>query len=399
MVSRLPKFKQTEIQPLRNLFRLKETLSEEQIEKAAGSAFLGILGRLATPDELKRYTGFLSENLKSLGREKAVEQLLIAILFHPEMFYRIELPAPGSQRTILPPRQLARSLAYALTDQKPDEQLWKAAQEGKLSRREDVRQQVQRMLTDDSLSKPRVLRFFQEYFGYTTASDVFKDETTRKEAGIPGRGDWFPMFFVNDTDRLVLHILQKDKHVLRELLTTPKTFTLNGDFKEAENLKKTPDLPLRRSATNILAIYEIPLTRKEWSPDKPFSMPKEHRMGILTHPSWLIAHSTSFRQSCHSQRTMDSGTAARWTGPGHSCHCGCPVAGRTRQVIAGTNASDPEGILLAVSSTDGPTRSAFRTVRPLRSLSHYRIETTSRHYRSNSTQRRIQAGWSGEITL
>src|SRR6185312_13105778 len=44
-----------------------------------------------------------------------------------------------------------------------------------------------------------------------------------------------------------------------------------------------------------LAIYEVKLeTRGDWSPDKPYDMPAQHRRGMLTHPAWLVAHSGNF---------------------------------------------------------------------------------------------------------
>ena len=36
------------------------------------------------------------------------------------------------------------------------------------------------------------------------------------------------------------------------------------------------------------------LTAEDWSPDRPFDMAAGQRTGILTHPSWLAAHSTNF---------------------------------------------------------------------------------------------------------
>ena len=46
----------------------------------------------------------------------------------------------------MPPRQLARAIAYSLTYSEPDEGLRKAVAEGKLSTREDVRREVERLV-------------------------------------------------------------------------------------------------------------------------------------------------------------------------------------------------------------------------------------------------------------
>ena len=46
----------------------------------------------------------------------------------------------------MPPRQLARSLAYSLTYSEPDQGLRKAVATGKLSTKEDVRREVERLV-------------------------------------------------------------------------------------------------------------------------------------------------------------------------------------------------------------------------------------------------------------
>jgi len=294
MLERLPKTRITELQPLLAFLKADDSLSPEQIDAAAGAAFEGILGRRPTGQELERYVGFLQSSMKTLERDKSLEQLLIATLFHPEVVYRIELPVDGATRALMSPRDVARSVAYALTDREPDEVLAKAATEGTLTGREEVRGQVVRILNDPEIAKPRILRFFREYFGYTAAIDVFKDSETRKAAGFRGKNDWHPNFFVSDTDRLVEWILKSDTNVLRELLTTSQTFAATGNTKEAQGVVKNPSKPFSGFAQTVIDIYELEITRQQWSDERPFEMPKQHRMGILTHPSWLIAHSTNF---------------------------------------------------------------------------------------------------------
>jgi len=294
ILERLPKTRITELQPLQAFLKTDDSLSPEQIQAATGAAFMGILGRAPTGQELERYAGFLQSSMKTLERDKSLEQLVIAILFHPEIVYRIELPVDGATRALMSPRDVARSVAYALTDREPDEVLADAATDGKLTEREEIRVQVVRILNDPEIAKPRILRFFQEYFGYTAAIDVFKDSETRKAAGFRGKNDWHPNFFVSDTDRLVEWILKSDTNVLRELLTTSLTFAATGNTKEAQGVVKNPTKPFSGFAQTAIDIYELKITRQQWSDDRPFEMPKQHRMGILTHPSWLIAHSTNF---------------------------------------------------------------------------------------------------------
>jgi hypothetical protein len=262
-----------------------------QITAAVDASFDKILNRKPEPAERDRYAGFFKKSLDQLGGPKGAEQFLSALLLDPQVLYRVELPTTEGVRAILPPRSLARAISLSLTDSEPDEQLLQAADTGKLGSPADVRVQVERLLHDRNLAKTRVLRFFQEYFGYPGAIDVFKDETTLAEYGI-ARGGWVPSFFIADTDHLIQWILDADKNVLYELLTTPKTFLLTAELKGGKKVQKGAF-----KASNVrgtLAIYGIPITAEEWSDSKPFDMPAEQRMGILTHPSWLAAHSTNF---------------------------------------------------------------------------------------------------------
>ncbi|MBC8291151.1 MAG: DUF1588 domain-containing protein [Planctomycetes bacterium] len=294
LLARLPKARDPELQLLKAVLKNAKPLAGDQLEATAAAAFVGLLGRETSADERKRYAGFLELNLKTLPIEKSLEQLFVAILFHPEVMYRLELPAPGARRAMLPPRDLARAIAFAVTDREPDETLIAAAAAGQLKNAPGVRGQARRLLADPQIARPRLLRFFQEYFGYTTAIDVFKDSATRKAAGLRGKNEWHPNFFVSDTDRLVESIVEADRNVLAELLTTPRTFVVTGNTKQADGVKKNATKPFSLFAQTTLNIYEIGITRKEWSDERAFAMPKEHRRGILTHPSWLIAHSTNF---------------------------------------------------------------------------------------------------------
>lgn len=97
--------------------------------------------------------------------------MLIALLCQTELIYRVELPIRDGVPQLLDSRALARAIAFALTDTVPDERLATAAIEGRLATREQVESQVWRILDDASIAKPRLLRFFREYFGYAAADN------------------------------------------------------------------------------------------------------------------------------------------------------------------------------------------------------------------------------------
>ena len=57
------------------------------------------------------------------------------------------------------------------------------------------------------LTRSRVMRFFDEYFEFPAAAEVFKDV---------GRGQWRPELLIADTRRLVEFILDDDRDVLKQ---------------------------------------------------------------------------------------------------------------------------------------------------------------------------------------
>ena len=298
-------FKTKPYAPLAKVVSLGAAATADQVTAAVTTAFELLLGRRPDADEVIRYSDFLTTELRDGVAQAGMEQFLTAVLCHPTVLYRVERPAGGAARGWPPPGDLARSISLTLTDREPDAILATAAAEGRLSTVDEVRRQVARILADDTIAKPRVVRFFRDYFGYGSAPDVFKDERTQRAHGIPA---WAPTFFVTDADRLVGWVLARDRDVLRELLTTNKTFALTFDprrfDKDAYYLNTRfaasttpPETPFQKygAVPVTLAIYELRFqTRGDWSPDVPYEMPASHRRGLLTHPAWLVAHSGNF---------------------------------------------------------------------------------------------------------
>jgi mono/diheme cytochrome c family protein len=254
-----------------------------QVEAAVGEAFQKLLRRAPDREELNRYADFLLQSLKGSKGKEALTETVAAVLLHPEAVFRTELGAgapDAAGRVLLSDREIAFAIAYALTDRGPDGELLKAAQAGALRTREAAARHAKRILEDAAVEKPRILRFFQEYFGYTAAGDVFKDDDTVRQAGLgkayhnrSGR----PAVLSGDTDELIQHVLKQDRNVLFELLTTRKTFV---------NPKVQPHL------TQTLLHYN--LDPKAPARNLPLDLPEDQRLGVLTQPSWLIAHSTNF---------------------------------------------------------------------------------------------------------
>lgn len=190
--------------------------------------FRNVVYRTPTEAELKRYVGLFRESADEAGNLEALRVALMAIMLHHESVYRIELglgAVDADGRRMLAPPELAFSIAYAITDQRPDESLMKAAMAGHLATPEDVGKQVVRMLADQSIDKPRILRFFQEFFGYSHAHKIFKDE--KRSGGFAYYGENYPDMYERDADFFVINILEDDTDVFERLLSSDEYYILN----------------------------------------------------------------------------------------------------------------------------------------------------------------------------
>ena len=92
------------------------------------------------------------------------------------------------------------------------------AKKGGLNTRETVAAQVKLRFEEPPkrLGNSRIMEFFREFFHYSYALEVFKDK--------PARGYYLPRLLVQDLAHLIQFILEKDRQVLRELLTTDHYF-------------------------------------------------------------------------------------------------------------------------------------------------------------------------------
>ena len=293
------------------LMNVGKQATPEQVKSAVTETFSKLLGREPDADELTRYSAVIQKELEANGAEDAARQLLTAVLCTPRLVYRVETVEDG--RAMLAPHDLARAIAFTLTDREPDAVLLKAANEGNLKTSTQVHEQVVRILDDNSIEKPRLLQFFREYFGHHAAKEVFKDEQTlRRLLGgriiLNSNPGFNAEYFVNDTDQLIRWVVGEDKDVLRQLLTTNKIFVFayNPDFPSRqtdstrERLKGIANKPvsLHLVEQHQGKVYQIsgfdPKAFTGWTPERLYEMPADRRMGILTHPSWLMAMSSNF---------------------------------------------------------------------------------------------------------
>ncbi len=278
--------------------------SDDLLKNAIIHQFKVALQRAPNEAEMTKYLGFMKSTMANSDPASALKKMMVSVLMEPEFLYRNEFGGgtPDSQgRTKLTPREASYAIAYALTDRIPDKALVEAAQSGKLETAADYEREVRRMLADDFINKPRMLRFFQDYFGYKGIFNVFKDEerfsgaynphrvvSTRYIYRVPGKVS-------GEADTLVNWVLKNDKNVLETLLTTDRFFVHhNGNNAEMEKqaqvatkdfatfremLKRTRGMKPKEAAAEVAKMH---LEKPELNLESRFLSKDGNVRGILT---------------------------------------------------------------------------------------------------------------------
>ena len=341
------------LRPLTPVFDLMKTegVTDERLRAAVKHLFEALTFRPASADETSSYLAIVKESIANLGKEDGTVLGLSSIFLDRDALFRAELAVKGNPdrhgRVMLRDWELGLAVNHALRYIKPDEQLKKAIIDGRMRTRADVKREVERMLADDATRKPRLLRFFRDYFDFDLGGYICKDSKALAETGVRARGQshYRAMFDATaSTDRLVELILQDDTDVFRQLLTTDKVVTTgSGNVyfgkkrspkevatakaaakkataalarKEAAELaawrkanpgKKPPKKKKKKNRNNVNHSVEVVklsgpkvfarVSRRSFGNGsmKPArtlaTAPHGQRLGILTHPSWLVSHS------------------------------------------------------------------------------------------------------------
>ncbi|MBT5017323.1 MAG: DUF1588 domain-containing protein, partial [Planctomicrobium sp.] len=233
------------------IVRKQSSPNVDEMLAAIHAQFDCVLQREATEAELSQYLPLLRSSIKLGGNAEGLRQMLVSVLLKSEFLYRLEFGAgilDKYGRRKLSPREAAYAIAYAVDDRVPDDQLVKAANEGRLLSKADYHREVVRLLNDNqafyaegdsslngihirshSVTHPKINRFFREFFGYPNSIKLFKDvarsggfydNAGRDYSGTAGS-------VTNEADRVVDLILTEDKNVFAELLTTDEFFVLH----------------------------------------------------------------------------------------------------------------------------------------------------------------------------
>ena len=320
-------------------FVADEDADDALLEQTVAYLFEALTFRPPVASEIETYAGIVRDSIKTLGHREGAVSGLSAIFLDRDALFRPELVETGTPdaygRVPMRDWELALAVNHAFRYVRPDDDLVDAVDDGRMRTVADVREQVRRILSDDSIGKPRVLQFFRDYFDYDRGGYVCKDNRALTTAGVDNRAarHYTAMFYASASmDRLVESILADDRDVLKRLLTTdeavvaPMETTYYGRLRtEAEqkaSRKKTAEqlaamgkvdpkdkaaVAQRRriSQTNhriepllvdgepvFARVGRRSFGRGSLKPERTMTtLPHDQRRGILTHPAWLISHS------------------------------------------------------------------------------------------------------------
>lgn len=226
------------VRPLTPVYELMKApeASSEHLKASVEYLFEALTFRPPRPEETADYLQVVENSIAKVGKEDGAIMGLSAIFLDRDALFRPELVESGRPdphgRILLQDWELGLAVNHALRYIKPDETLRQAILEGRMRTREDVQREVTRMLDDERIRKPRILRFFRDYFDHDLAGYICKDTTALARTGVSTRGvaHYRAMFdAVASTDRLIERVLEKDQDVLNELLTTQEVVATKTD--------------------------------------------------------------------------------------------------------------------------------------------------------------------------
>ncbi len=329
----------------KRVMETKDAVSKADFREALRIAFNLFLRREPTTEDVEHYWENVFVKNAELGNTMALQAVLIYVTISPEFVYRMEMGLGEKDehgRRMLSPHELVYAVQYAFQNtpafgveefeteeayRKNSEPLikkamteqngatyarngWLAEQmkAGGLKTREDVEKAVRQLLGGrsgnlnpnhnspiESVKNPRILQFFREFFGYHTAQTVFKDvDKFAKQKDYAHFHNHTAVRLMYDTDALILHILEEDKNVLHELLTTNKVFVSYWDGSNRADQIKRKGNRTNYAATHDSQSYNLDPFEHEHPRGTAIEVPLEQRCGVLTQPSWLVAHSGNF---------------------------------------------------------------------------------------------------------
>ena len=226
------------VRPLTPVYDLmkEEGVTDERLRAAVDHLFEALTFRPPRKEESDEYLAIVKQSIGKLGKTDGAVLGLSSIFLDRDALFRPELAGAGKPdrhgRVMLQDWELGLAVNHALRYLEPDGELRKAIVEGRMRTRADVEREVERMLADDIIRKPRILRFFRDYFDYDLGGYLCKDTKALANTGVSTRGTshYRAMFDATaSTDRLIELILQEDKNVFGQLLMTDQVVATKND--------------------------------------------------------------------------------------------------------------------------------------------------------------------------
>lgn len=132
-------------------------------------------------EEVTALEAFAAETHADFGGEAAVALVVQALLESPFFLFRPELGSPGDGDVVaLTDYEMASRLSYFFLDSMPDDELFEAAAEGRLTNDDDLAAEVLRLIEDER-ARPVLTGFFAEWLRLYKLDELALDPTAFPE--------------------------------------------------------------------------------------------------------------------------------------------------------------------------------------------------------------------------
>jgi len=241
--------------------------------------FQKLYNRSATDAEKQSLLNLQETVVKVANIETANQVMISATYLRPESLFRFEIGETTSlsgDRHDLSPLEYAYAVGFALNRAGPTPELVRELEGYPSKDKSDLKELIRQFLETDAAHQ-RILRFMDEYFEYGNAAYVFKDKHHRR---------YRPGWLIEDAEKFVSRIVEQDRDVLKQLLTSSE-YNVRGAF----NTKAAPKW--FQDETNGHLFYHscYNLEKEDLGKDPEWRDFHKERAGILCHPAWLIAFS------------------------------------------------------------------------------------------------------------
>jgi hypothetical protein len=195
-------------------------------EDACADQFIDTFGKRAFRRPLTDEERAMFRAQYDFGRSQedfrlGIRMVIELALQSPAFLYRVEFGVPEKQTGMVMPLtswEMASRLSYFLWGTMPDDELFAAAEAGKLSVPAEVEAQARRML-DSPKARVMVTEFHRQWLDYERIANVTKDA-----ALFP---DWSPAvgdLMIAETAAFIEHAILDDEGSLTTLLTAPYSY-------------------------------------------------------------------------------------------------------------------------------------------------------------------------------